>query len=230
MDIVATEASRRALVQATRTIETMSNHLSAMTLHLDMADLDSFVDSNFTHAFSAFALQSHRDPVSVLKQMSRTLKPNGRLGLTLWTKLPWVDICLQAIRTIDGLPDLPSVSAEIVAKLSKNGVKLHEQNPLKDVLHKAKFTTVIVEEVTCEQSVSMSEFVQMYATTAIESVLKQLWKEDATSLLELHREAITRAIEAHLDSIKTPQDRIDLKYEALVVAARKDRNAIPNKM
>lgn len=71
------------------------------------------VDATFSHAFSTFMIMFTLEPMNVLREMQRVLKPGGLIGLALWGEVVgpnnlWEEAC----QTLDPTYRLPSPFAD----------------------------------------------------------------------------------------------------------------------
>ena len=84
---------------------------------LDAAEINNVegmgVDNTFSHAFSTFMIQFSQQPLDVLREMHRVLKPGGLLGLGVWgVKIGPNSAWEEACQALDPTYRLPSPFAD----------------------------------------------------------------------------------------------------------------------
>jgi SAM-dependent methyltransferase len=81
---------------------------AGVSLTLVQADMNEplpFADSEFDASTSRLALMVAADPVATLRELTRTLRPGGRVATALWSTLdrnPWFDEARAAVRAVLG--------------------------------------------------------------------------------------------------------------------------------
>src|SRR5204862_7901916 len=109
---------------------------------LDMHDLRGIADASIDAVTCGFALMFSADPVKVLREMRRVLKPGARLALCVWdepAKNPYFTTMFGAMGAITGAPPPPADAP--------GPFKLAPPGELARVLGEAGFREIAIEPV-----------------------------------------------------------------------------------
>lgn len=138
--VIATDIAADMLAGCARRAK--ASGVSLELRELDMQDLRAIADSSIDSVTCSFALMFSPDPVRVMGEVHRVLKPGGAFALAVWdepTKNPYFTTLFGALSQFVSMPP-PSPDAPGPFRLSAPG-------ELERVIRAARFPQVTVEPV-----------------------------------------------------------------------------------